>query len=167
MERIFARERELKILDRIYRSNQPEFLSIYGRRRIGKTYLIRQFFKKKGFYFEMTGIKDGSLKQQLHSFNIEFSRVFTSEIPKLSNWFEAFNQLRIMLERISSKERIVLFFDELPWLATPRSGFLQALDHFWNRYMSDDNRVILIVCGSAASWMIKKIIQNKGDSTAV
>ena len=110
----------------------------------------------------MTGIKDGSLKQQLHSFNIEFSRVFTSEIPKLSNWFEAFNQLRIMLERISSKERIVLFFDELPWLATPRSGFLQALDHFWNRYMSDDNRVILIVCGSAASWMIKKIIQNKG-----
>ena len=79
-----------------------------------------------------------------------------------SNWFEAFNQLRIALEKISTDERIILFFDELPWLASRRSGFLQALDHFWNRYISDDKRVILIVCGSAASWMIKKIIRNKG-----
>lgn len=163
MEQIFARQKELKILDGVYRSNQSEFLAIYGRRRIGKTFLVRQFFKKKGLYFEVTGIKDGTLKQQLQSFRIEFSRVFGVEsTTKVSDWFEAFNQLRTMLEKIPSKERIVLFFDELPWLATPRSGFLQALDHFWNRYMSDDPRVILVVCGSAASWMIKKVIRNKG-----
>lgn len=163
MEQIFARQQELKVLDKIYRSNLPEFLAIYGRRRIGKTFLVRQFFKKKGLYFELTGIKDGSLKQQLNSFRIEFSRLFGVEpATKVLDWFEALNQLRIMIEKISSKERIILFFDELPWLATHRSGFLQALDHFWNRYMSDDPRVILIVCGSAASWMIKKVIRNKG-----
>jgi len=163
MDHIFARQREIRILEKIYQSKQPELLAIYGRRRIGKTFLIRQFFKKKGRYFELTGIKDGALKLQLQSFKIEFSRVFGREsTTKVSDWFEAFNQLRIALEKISSQERIILFFDELPWLATPRSGFLEALDHFWNRYMSDDSRVIIIVCGSAASWMIKKIIQNKG-----
>lgn len=163
MDHIFARQRELKILEKIYQSKQPEFLAIYGRRRIGKTFLIRQFFKRKGRYFELTGIKDGTLKLQLQSFKIEFSRVFEMDLTtKVTSWFEAFNQLRIALEKSSSRERIILFFDELPWLATPRSGFLEALDHFWNRYMSDDSRVIIIVCGSAASWMIKKIIQNKG-----
>jgi len=163
MEKIFARKRELDILSKIYSSNQSEFLAIYGRRRIGKTFLIRNFFKEKGRYFELTGIKNGSLKYQLQSFKIEFSRAFeTSSATEISNWFEAFNELRIAIEKITSKERIILFFDELPWLATPRGGFLQALDHFWNRYMSDDPRVILIVCGSAASWMIKNVIRNKG-----
>lgn len=161
MDNIFARQRELKVLDKIHRSNQPEFLAIYGRRRIGKTFLIRQFFKKKGLYFELSGIKKGSLRQQLNSFSIEFSRVFGESSAPL-NWFKAFDQLRTAIERIPGTERIILFFDELPWLATPRSNFLQALEHFWNRYMSDDNRIILVVCGSAASWMIKKIIRNKG-----
>lgn len=161
MDNIFARQRELKVLDKIYRSNQAEFLAIYGRRRIGKTFLIRQFFKNKGLYFELSGIKKGSLRQQLNSFSIEFSRVFgAASTPK--GWFKAFDQLRTAIEQIPGKERIILFFDELPWLSTPRSSFLQALEHFWNRYMSDDNRIILIVCGSAASWMIKKIIRNKG-----
>ncbi len=161
MENIFARQKELKILEKIYHSNQPEFLSIYGRRRIGKTFLIRQFFKNKGLYFELTGIKEGSLRQQLQSFNIEFSRVF-GILATPRGWIEALDTLRRAIEQISSRERVILFFDEIPWLATPRSGFLQALEHFWNRYMSDDPRIILIVCGSAASWMIKKINRNKG-----
>lgn len=163
MEKIFARHQELKILNKIYHSNEPEFLAIYGRRRIGKTFLIRQFFKRKGLYFELTGLKDGSVRQQLHHFNIEFTRVFgraPSSTP--SNWSDAFNELRIAIEQTSNNERIILFFDELPWLATRRSHFIQALDHFWNRYMSDDNRVIVIVCGSAASWMMKNIVRNKG-----
>lgn len=161
MENIFARQRELKLLEKLYHSKQPEFLAVYGRRRIGKTFLIRQFFKKKGLYFELAGIKNGSLGQQLQSFSIEFSRVFgLASSPK--GWIEALNELRQAIEKVSSTERIILFFDELPWLATPRSSFLQALEHFWNRYMSDDPRIILIVCGSAASWMIKKIIRNKG-----
>lgn len=163
MDHIFARQREVQILEKLYQSKQPELLAIYGRRRIGKTFLIRQFFKRRGRYFELTGIKDGALKLQLQSFKVEFSRVFEMEpTKKVTDWFEAFNELRMALEKITSPERIILFFDELPWLATPRSGFLEALDHFWNRYMSDDPRVIIIVCGSAASWMIRKIIQNKG-----
>lgn len=161
MDSVFARKRELKILEKAYQSKQPEFLAVYGRRRIGKTFLIRQFFKNKGLYFELTGIKEGSYKQQLNSFCVEFLRVFKGS-AKPANWFEAFDKLREAIEKIPGNERIVLFFDELPWLVTHRSNFLQALEHFWNRYMSDDNRIIVIVCGSAASWMIKKIIRNKG-----
>jgi len=162
--RILARQQELKILEKIYLSKNPEFLAIYGRRRVGKTFLIRQFFRDKGFYFEVTGIRKGSLKQQLQAFSIEFARVFANR--EINNppcdWMEAFAALRKALEGISKHERVILFFDELPWIASPRSGFLQAIDHFWNRYFSDDRRVILIVCGSAASWMIKKVIRNKG-----
>lgn len=161
MDRLFAREKEINILKKIYSSNQPEFLAVYGRRRIGKTFLIRHFFKNKGLYFELTGLKDGLLKQQLYHFKIEFSRVFGYD-PNVVDWFEAFNKLRIEIEIRKSLDRIILFFDELPWLASRRSGFIEALDHFWNRYMTDDPRIILIVCGSAASWMIKKIICNKG-----
>ncbi len=160
---ILAREREVKILEKLYSSGQPEFLAIYGRRRIGKTFLIRQFFKEKGIYFEVTGIKNGSYKHQLYSFTVEFARVFGNKPSrKITNWLEAFDELRIALNHSQHKGRIILFFDELPWLATSKSNFVQSLDHFWNRYMSDDPRIILVVCGSAASWMIKKIICDKG-----
>ncbi len=161
---VFARKRELKILQQLYDSGKPEFLAIYGRRRIGKTFLIREFFKHKGLYFALTGVKEASVKKQLKNFTAEFTRVFgrSEDDEPLKNWFEAFAQLRKALETVKGPERIILFFDELPWLATPRSGFLQDLDHFWNRYLSEDNRVVLVVCGSAASWMIRKIVRNKG-----
>lgn len=163
MTRIFARSKELKRLEKTYASGKPEFLAIYGRRRVGKTFLIREFFKNKGIYFALTGIKNAPPSKQLKNFSEEFHRVFeTSENNVPKTWFEAFAQLRKAIETIKETRRIILFFDELPWLATPRSGFLQDLDHFWNRYMSEDSRVILIVCGSAASWMIRKVIRNKG-----
>lgn len=165
MEQVFGRLRELKILEQLYISKRAEFLAIYGRRRIGKTFLIREFFKNhKGLYFALTGVKGASVRKQLKNFVQEFARVFNlpESYKPPSNWFEAFAQLRKEIEGIKEARRIVLFFDELPWLATPRSGFLQDLDHFWNRYMSEDHRVILIVCGSAASWMIRNIVRNKG-----
>jgi len=162
--RIFARERELKLLEKVYSSGKAEFLAVYGRRRVGKPFLIREFFKDRGLYFALTGIKNASRRKQLKNFSIEFERVFGSlsknGAPK--DWLEALTQLRKAIQSVKGTERITLFFDELPWLATPRSEFLQDLDHFWNRYMSEDARVILIVCGSAASWMIKKIVQDKG-----
>jgi len=163
MHQIYARIRELKVLEQLYTSGQAEFLAIYGRRRIGKTFLIREYFKKKGVYFALTGVKGANVRKQLKNFSEEFDRVFGSSeryVPK--DWFEAFALLRKAIEKLKGEERIILFFDELPWLATPRSGFLDDLDHFWNRYMSDNKRVILIVCGSAASWMIKKVVQDKG-----
>ncbi len=162
MSQIFARSRELKLLERLYTSAKPEFLTVYGRRRVGKTFLIREFFKNKGLYFALTGIKNATPRKQLRNFSAEFERVFETPQEEPADWFTAFTQLRKAIEAVKGQERIILFFDELPWLATPRSGFLQDLDHFWNRYMSGDNRVILVVCGSAASWMIRKIIRNKG-----
>ena len=165
MNQICARDRELKLLDKLYHSGKSEFLAIYGRRRVGKTFLIREFFKnQKVVYFALTGVKGASLRKQLKNFFEEFKRVFgTSQLQKPpKDWSSAFAELRQAIAGVNGKERIILFFDELPWLATARSGFLQDLDHFWNRYMSEDARIVVIVCGSAASWMISKIIRNKG-----
>ncbi|MBU4485241.1 ATP-binding protein [bacterium] len=164
MSKIIGRYQELKILEETYNSDEPQFLAIYGRRRVGKTYLISEFFKDKGVYFELTGTKDAKLHEQLFNFSVELSRVFYrgEKRPSPDNWTEALNQLRCEIEKIKSNEKIILFFDELPWLASRKSGFLQALEHFWNRYMSRNKNVIVIICGSAASWMIDNIIHNKG-----
>ncbi len=163
MAQIIARKQELTILERLYQSGKPEFLAIYGRRRVGETFLIREFFRDKGIYFHITGVKDVPMRKQLRNFIEEFKRVFgyfPSKHP--ANWQEAFIVLREAIDALPGSQRIILFFDELPWLATRRSGFLQDIDLFWNRYMSSNQRIILIVCGSAATWMIRKVIRHKG-----
>ncbi|MFM8454833.1 MAG: AAA family ATPase [Gammaproteobacteria bacterium] len=164
MSTIVGRVPELSVLEKIYHSNQAEFLAVYGRRRIGKTYLISEFFKNKGYYFELTGTKDAPLKTQLSNFREEFADTFYAgvkqELP--SSWQEAFNQLRRKINTLDSNKKIIIFLDELPWLASQRSGILKSLEHVWNRYLSRLSNVILIICGSAASWMLNKIIYNKG-----
>lgn len=108
-------------------------------------------------------MKEGSLKKQLQAFIIEFKKISGLEPSrKTTNWLDAFDELRMMLEKRASQEKVILFFDELPWFENRRSEFLLALDVFWNRYWSDDPRVILIVNGSDSSWMMKNIIRNKG-----
>lgn len=161
---IVGREEEIKILQGIYESQEPQFLAVYGRRRIGKTYLISEFFKNKGVYFEITGMKDGSTKEQLFQFGYEFSRQFNEGklISPPKNWAEALNLLHEAIEKIENDKKIILFFDEVPWLASPRSKFLNALEHFWNRYLSRNKNVVMVICGSAASWIIRNIINNKG-----
>lgn len=161
---IIGREKELQVLQEIYESNDPQFLAVYGRRRIGKTYLISEFFKNKGVYFEITGMNSGSTSEQLFQFAYEFSRQFNdgNRIPPPENWVEALNLLHEAIEKIEKEKKIILFFDEVPWLASPRSHFLSALEHFWNRYVSRNNNVIVIICGSAASWIIRNIINNRG-----
>lgn len=164
MEKLIGRKEEKATLEKLYRSQKAEFLAIYGRRRIGKTFLVYNFFKDLGVYFEITGSKDASNKEQLADFHREFIALFKSEAnyaqPK--NWSEAFHQLHQALKEITPTQKIILFFDELPWLAIPKSGFLRALEYFWNRHFSRMPNILLIICGSAASWMIKKIINNKG-----
>ena len=165
MNDIIGRQSELKILDKLYRSKKAEFLAIYGRRRIGKTFLITHFFKDSNIYFEVTGSKRASKSEQLFNFHHEFVALFEPETdhslpPK--NWSEAFHKLKDTLSKINPSQRIILFFDELPWLATPKSGFLSALEYFWNRHASRMPNILLIVCGSAASWMLKKIIYDRG-----
>ncbi len=163
-EAIIGRDEEVQALQEVYDSTEPQFLAVYGRRRIGKTYLISEFFKNKGVYFEITGMKEGSKAEQLFQFAYEFSRKFNSEkrISPPKTWGEAFILLNEAIEKAPNEKKVILFFDEVPWLASPRSNFLNALEHFWNRYLSRNKNVILIVCGSSASWIIKKIINNKG-----
>lgn len=108
---IFARSRELKELEKLYSSEKPEFLAIYGRRRVGKTFLVREFFKNKGLYFALTGIKGATTHKQLKNFVEEFTRVFgkSQEYTPPTNWFEAFALLRKAIEKVQGSKRIILF----------------------------------------------------------
>ena len=161
---IIGRRDEKLILLKLYTSKNAEFIAIYGRRRIGKTYLVSQFFKDKGIYLEITGSPNATTAEQLLNFHREFTALFKREDdqspPKDSS--EAFYRLQRTLVGYSSAEKIILFFDEMPWLCEKGSTFLSALDYFWNRHASRMPNVLLIVCGSAASWMIHHVINNKG-----
>lgn len=164
-KQIVGRESAIETLSRLLNSNEAEFLAVYGRRRIGKTYLIRQYFRKADcILFEITGKKDGSIKDQLNTFKIAFQKVFLKgyEITLPKSWHDAFNMLTRSLQAIPRHKKVVLFFDELPWLVTPRSKFMQTLDHVWNTEWSEFSNLKLIVCGSAASWMLKHFIYTKG-----
>jgi len=163
MRMIIGRTKELKLLNKVYSSQEAEFVVIYGRRRVGKTYLIREFFaNKKCKLLHATGLQHGSQKKQLKKFTEAVSETFLDNIaleaPK--NWEEAFNVLHKQLSK--SQEKVVIFLDELPWMATRRSGLLEEIDYYWNRNWSKMHNVILVACGSSASWLIKKIINNKG-----
>lgn len=163
MEKIWGREEEIQILDKLLNSKKPEFLAVYGRRRVGKTYLIDRYFRSKGVYLHFTGMKGASLKEHLVIFRDVFlKKNLKAKTISISSWLEAFAQLREVIDRLDKTQKIILFFDELPWIDTRKSGFLKALDHFWNDYFSRMSNAILIVCGSAASWMIQKIVYNKG-----
>ncbi len=165
MSSIIGRINEKIELEDAYKSNEAEFIAIYGRRRVGKTYLIRSFFQdKKGKYFQTTGIYKGSLDKQLSRFAKELGNTFYggAHLKAPTDWMTAFDELTRAITQIRGKEKIILFFDELPWMATRKSGILSAIEYFWNRYWSNDPRIKLIVCGSSASWIIKKIIKNRG-----
>ena len=164
MLNIIGRESEKKKLSKILNSSEPEFLAIYGRRRVGKTFLIHEFFHDRGLYFELIGQKDAGLKMQLENFYQAVQEVFKPKLPikKPDSWKEALSILTTLVEAQPVKKKIILFFDELPWLATKRSGLLQALEYEWNRKWGRNNNLKLIVCGSAASWILEKLIQAKG-----
>jgi AAA+ ATPase superfamily predicted ATPase len=160
---IVGRKNELRMLEKIYKSKEAEFVTVYGRRRVGKTYLIREFFtSKKCRFLHATGIRGGTTETQLKKFSEALSHTFfdNAVLAPFKNWGEAFSLLQTQIAK--HKEKIVLFLDELPWMATKKSGLLQELEYYWNRYWSGIPQVIVIACGSSASWLIKKIIYNKG-----
>lgn len=161
---VIGRKEEKRILGKLYQSQSAEFLAIYGRRRVGKTYLVRNYFRGKGVFFEVTGSYNIKTKEQLENFHAEYVALFDREgyegAPK--TWREAFERLRKSVEKIDGNQKVVLFFDELPWLASARSGFLAAIDYAWNRHFSAMPNVLLIVSGSAASWMISHVVNNTG-----
>ena len=161
MNEIVGRKKEIELLQRIVESGEPEFVAVFGRRRVGKTFLIKQFFNNK-FTFYFSGSENSTLKTQLENFKIAFQKYFNMTIPMPENWTIAFDMLRKEIDRSRKKERKVIFIDEMPWLATMGSNFIQAFEYWWNTYASSNPDILLIVCGSSTSWMLNKIIKNRG-----
>lgn len=162
MEKFIGRTTELKLLQSLVNRDRSDFVAVFGRRRVGKTFLIRTAFEGR-FSFQLTGLANTSLRQQLVNFNAALARELPrgQELPLAKDWFEAFQQLIRYLENLDTPRKIV-FLDELPWMDTPRSGFISALEHFWNSWASARSDILLIVCGSAASWMIHSLLMNTG-----
>jgi len=161
MAQIIGRKKEIELLNNYLQSNKAEFLVVCGRRRIGKTFLIKQFFKNK-FTFYMSGAENATKTQQLFNFTIALREYSNIQYPPVDSWQEAFVQLKHFLSNIDTDKKIVIFIDELPWLDNTKSGFLSAFEYWWNTYASSDDRIFLIVCGSATSWIMNKIIRNRG-----
>lgn len=159
MKKIIGRHQEIKLLREYLDNKESEFIAIYGRRRVGKTFLVRETIGDEAC-FTLTGMENASLQEQLVNFYFTLRRVYPKAI-KPNSWLEAFDELVDYLETCSESKKII-FIDELPWLDTVRSNFISALEHFWNAWASARDDIKLIVCGSATSWMIDNIINNRG-----
>lgn len=158
---IVGRKKELSLINQYFNSGKAEFIAVYGRRRVGKTFLIRQHFRNQ-FAFDMTGIMEGTKSEQMTAFHTAL-KTYGYTGKKNSNWIDAFFALRQVLEsRIEEGKRCVIFIDELPCLDTPKAGFVNALGHFWNNWANWQSEIMLIVCGSATSWMVRNVIDNHG-----
>jgi predicted AAA+ superfamily ATPase len=158
---IIGRVYEKSVLQSCYESEQPEFVAVYGRRRIGKTYLIKEYFNNH-FTFSVSGMADETMHTQLENFHYSLQDYFEGDIPFPKNWLNAFVILERLIKALNTKAKKIIFIDELPWMDTPKSGFLAALEHFWNSFASSRPDILLIVCGSATSWMITNLINNYG-----
>jgi uncharacterized protein len=162
MEKIIGRREEIAMLQALRKSKKSEFVAVYGRRRIGKTFLIRNVFEAP-FNFQLSGVANVDMAQHLVNFHNAYLRLQPDNAPKNppKNWFEAFHRLSLALEQQQSEKKVI-FLDELPWLDTPQSKFISALEYFWNSWASARTDILLIVCGSAAAWIINELINNRG-----
>ena len=169
MSYIIGREKEIRELHDLYNSGNAEFIAIYGRRRVGKTFLVDEALKGK-ITFRHAGLspvdeqnRKNNLKAQLTHFffSLQMQGMKGGKCP--SSWMEAFYMLEQLLEKKSKdNKRQVVFIDELPWLDTPRSGFMTAFEGFWNTWGCHRDNLMLVVCGSASSWMLDNLINNHG-----
>lgn len=157
---LIGRDYEQQRLREAMKSKESEFVAIYGRRRVGKTYLVKEFFGNKITFFH-TGLEEKSTRQQLKNFQLTLRHSGMPKAKLPSNWLDAFDMLISLLEASKDKRKIV-FIDEIPWMDAPRSGFLSAFGHFWNGWATTRHDVMLIICGSATSWMVSNIINNHG-----
>lgn len=158
---LIGRKKEISVLKEALNSNKAEMVAIIGRRRVGKTYLIDTIYKDH-LIFKQTGVRKASTEDQLRTFTNTLQELTNKKIDAPKDWLDAFYILKKHVKPlISKKKKVVLFFDELSWLATPDSNFLDYLGHFWNDWAYQQNLVI-VLCGSASSWIIKKVINDKG-----
>jgi len=158
---LIGRDNEQKLLLSALDSDESKFIAVYGRRRVGKTYLIRQTFKKQ-FTFSHTGLYRGNLQEQLFGFSASLRQFGLSDFSPPNNWLEAFELLKDLINTQNNNEKKIIFLDELSWMDTTRSDLMLALESFWNGWASARDDIVLIVCASATSWMLSKVIHNKG-----
>lgn len=161
MRTIIGRETEKQILADLLASEDPELVAVYGRRRVGKTFLIRSFYEKH-LAFELIGSHDANLHEQLLGFSNALAKASGNRLPTPATWSEAFSLLELYLTPLLKEDKRVVFLDEFPWLHTPRSGFLSAFSHFWNSWGSMQPNLIVVLCGSSASWMIQRVLNDRG-----
>ncbi len=160
--KIIARKNEIAQIERLYASGRPEFVIIFGRRRVGKTFLVNQLLGDR-FTFSFVGSRNQPPSLQLRRFGTQLAEAMGSVfVPVLSSWEDAFTQLRFLIDSKPRNERKVIFFDEMPWIDTPRSKFVEALEYFWNAWAAQRNDIMFIACGSATSWMVNKLVKNPG-----
>jgi AAA+ ATPase superfamily predicted ATPase len=162
-ETIIGRETEKTILKEMLNSKEAELIAVLGRRRVGKTFLIRNYYQKH-LVFECTGIHGAGLSEQLFNFSRSLQQAMQSAIPPAipDNWIQAFIFLGDFLATKLKDQPTVVLFDEFPWIHTAKSGFLTAFGHWWNTWASRKPQLKVVICGSAASWMIENILHNKG-----
>ncbi len=158
---LIGRDKEKQILQNALTEEYSQFVAVYGRRRVGKTFLIRESYDYK-FTFQFTGAANTSSRKQLARFRMALKEHGLTDMPKVfANWMTAFSELKRYIN-LQPEGKKIIFLDELPWMDAPRSGFLSELESFWNGWASARKDIVFVVCGSATSWMVKKIIKNKG-----
>lgn len=160
---MIGREKEKKILNETLTSNRAEMVAVYGRRRIGKTYLIEQFYKEKNIKtISLIGQSGANMQTQLSNAKSRLLEQHGLDLSLAKNWTDVFEAIKVYHMSQDKEQSFVFFIDELPWIATARSGFIGALSYSWNSYFEKHSNVTFILCGSAASWMVKKVIEEKG-----
>ncbi len=170
--KIIGRKKECERLDVCMQSSQAQLVIVYGRRRVGKTFLINEYFENN-FAFKLTGVYGKSKDEQIRLFDTSLSlhiannksnsgKNISDNTKSSKDWIDAFFNLRKYLEKLDTNKKQVVFIDEMPWLDTPKSGFLSAFEWFWNDWGSTQSNLVFVVCGSATSWMDENIANNKG-----
>lgn len=157
---MIGRKAEVKKLTDALNSEISEFVVVYGRRRVGKTFLVNEICGGR-YAFQHAGVEKATTREQLDYFRQSISRFGGGRCPRLANWREAFFELSVLLEKSSAARKIV-FIDEAPWLDTAKSGFLPALEHFWNGWACLRKDIVLVLCGSATSWIVNEVLRNRG-----
>lgn len=159
---LIGRKPEIEILKKALASGEAEMVAVYGRRRVGKTFLIKSVYQRQ-IVFEITGIQHAPYEEQMQNFVLQVNKYASNTVPVQSpkNWLEAFSLLTILLEKKADGQKQVVFFDELPWLAAGKSAFLRGFSYFWNSWAVNQN-IIVVICGSAASWMIQNVVNDTG-----
>ncbi|MCH5311519.1 MAG: ATP-binding protein [Prevotella sp.] len=157
---IIGRRKEQQELLKAYESEYSEFVAVTGRRRVGKTFLVRETFNYK-FAFQHSGLANQNTRAQLREFRQSLIRCGMKKCRIPIDWSDAFFLLSQLLDQQKKRKKVV-FIDELPWMDAPRSNFVSAIEHFWNGYASARKDILLIICGSATSWIINNVFKDHG-----